>query len=152
MWYTLLKFLHVLAAVVAVGSNVTYGVWLARASREPAFLPFALRGVKFMDDRMANPAYGLLLVTGILMVLVGSIPLSTSWLIVALVLYVAAVLLGVLGYTPVLKRQIRLLDGEGAGSAAYKAAAKTGTTIGVILGIDVVVIVFLMVFKPTLWG
>jgi uncharacterized membrane protein len=152
MWYSLLKFLHVLAAAVAVGSNITYGVWLVRASRDPAFLPFALRGVKFIDDRMANPAYGLLLVTGILMVVAGSIPLSTSWLIVAVVLYVAVVLLGVLGYTPVLKRQIELLESEGAGSAASTAAAKAGTTFGVVLGIIVVVIIFLMVFKPTLWG
>jgi uncharacterized membrane protein len=151
MWYSLLKFLHVLAAVVAVGSNVTDALWLARASREPKFLPFALRGVKLIDDRMANPADGLLLLTGILMVVVGPLPLSTPWLLSALVLYVAVVLLGVLGYTPALKRQIALLDKEGDGSAGYKAAAKSGTTIGVILGVVVVVIIFLMVFKPALW-
>ena len=151
VWYTLLKFLHVLAAVVAVGTNVTYGIWIVRGSRDPKVLPFALRGVKLIDDRLSNPAYGLLLVTGVLMVLVGGIPLSTSWLIVALALYVAVLLLGVLGYTPALKRQIRALESDGPQSAEYKAAAHRGMVLGPVLGVIVVVIIFLMVVKPTFW-
>jgi len=66
--FTLLKFLHVLLAITAVGANVTYGVWLSRAARDPRHLPFALRGVKMLDDRLANPAYALLLVTGVAMI------------------------------------------------------------------------------------
>ncbi len=148
MWYTLLKFLHVLAAVVAVGTNVTYGIWIVMGSRDPKVLPFALRGVKLIDDRMSNPAYGLLLVTGILMVIVAGMPLATPWLIAGLVLYVAVVLLGLLGYTPALKKQIQLLDSVGAGSPAYKAVARRGMVLGAVLGVLVVLIVFLMVVKP----
>jgi uncharacterized membrane protein len=151
MWYTLLKFLHVLAAVVAVGANVTYGIWIVAGSRDPKGLPFALRGIKRIDDRLANPAYGLLLATGILMMLVGGIPVTTSWLITAFVLYVIVVLLGLLGYTPALKRQIALLEGEGAASAAYRAASARGRTLGIALGIITVAIIFLMVFKPVFW-
>jgi hypothetical protein len=58
MLYLLLKWLHVLAAIVAIGANVTYGIWIARASRNPDVLPFTLRGIKLIDDRIANPAYG----------------------------------------------------------------------------------------------
>jgi uncharacterized membrane protein len=152
MLYTLLKFVHVLAAIVAVGANVTYGIWIATGSRDPTVLPFALRGIKLLDDWLANPAYGLLLVTGILMVLVGSIPVTTPWVISALVLYVIAVLLGLLGYTPALKRQIRLLDSEGLGSEHYKTAARDGLVIGIALGVVTVLIVFLMVVKPGLWA
>ena len=32
MSYLLLKWLHVFSAIVAVGANVTYGIWLARAA------------------------------------------------------------------------------------------------------------------------
>jgi uncharacterized membrane protein len=71
MWYLLIKLLHVLAAAIAVGANVTYAIWIAAGSRDPKTLPFALRGVKLIDDRLANPAYGLLLITGVAMVLVG---------------------------------------------------------------------------------
>ena len=63
-WYTLLKFVHVLLAITAVGSNITYAIWNARAAAEPTHAAFALRGVAFIDRRVANPAYGLLLVTG----------------------------------------------------------------------------------------
>jgi uncharacterized membrane protein len=45
MAFLLLKWLHVLFAIVAVGSNVTYGIWLGRAARNPDALPFTLRGI-----------------------------------------------------------------------------------------------------------
>jgi uncharacterized membrane protein len=151
MWYLIIKVLHVLAAIVAVGSNVTYGIWIAAGSREPAVLPFALRGVKKIDDRLANPAYGLLLLTGALMMIVGGIRVTTSWLVVSFVLYVAVVLVGVLGYTPTLKRQIRLLASDGASSPAYAAAAKRGIVLGIVLGVLAVGIIVFMVMKPALW-
>ena len=33
--YSVLKFFHVLLAIVAVGFNASYGIWLARAAKEP---------------------------------------------------------------------------------------------------------------------
>ena len=39
-WYLVFKFLHILAAIVAVGSNITYGVWSVRASNDPAHIGF----------------------------------------------------------------------------------------------------------------
>ena len=152
MPYLLLKWLHVLAAIVAVGSNVTYGIWIARASRDPEVLPFTLRGVKLIDDRVANPAYGLLLATGLLMVFVVRLPLTTPWLLTALVLYVIVVLVGLLGYTPTLRHQIRMLDSEGFHSPNYQALARRGTLLGLVLAVLVIVIVFLMVVKPGLWA
>ena len=152
MPYLLLKWLHVLAAIVAVGSNVTYGIWIARASRSPEALPFTLRGVKLIDDRVANPAYGLLLATGLLMVFVVRLPLTTPWLLTALVLYVIVVLVGLLGYTPTLRHQIRMLDSEGFHAPTYQSLARRGTLLGLVLAVLVIVIVFLMVVKPGLWA
>lgn len=148
--YEILKFIHVLLAIVAVGFNASYAVWLARAAREPEHEAFALRGVKFLDDRIANPAYVLLLVTGLSMVWVGDLDLTQFWLLTALALYVVAVGLGLLVYTPTLRAQISALESSGAGSAEFRALAKRGTTVGIVLGVDVVAIVFLMVTKPTL--
>ena len=150
MPYLLLKWVHVLAAIVAVGANVTYGIWIARASRNPDVLPFTLRGIKLIDDRVANPAYGMLLITGLLMVFVSPFSLTTPWLLTALVLYVLVVLVGLLGYTPTLRRQIQLLDSEGFSSPNYQALARRGTILGVALAVLVIVIVFLMVVKPAL--
>jgi uncharacterized membrane protein len=145
MWYLLLKLVHVLAAVVAVGANATYGVWIATGSRDPKVLPFALRGVKLIDDRIANPAYGLLLITGIALVLIGKIPITTPWLLIALILYVLVVLVGMLGYTPTLKKQIQILD-------SAKAAAGRALVLGIVLAVLAVAIIFFMVVKPSLWS
>ena len=148
--YEILKFFHVLLAIVAVGFNASYAIWLARAAREPEHEAFTLRGVKFLDDRFANPAYGLLLVTGLLMVWVGDLELTQFWLLAALVLYAVAVGLGALVYTPTLRAQIAALEATGPTSPGYRALAKRGTTVGIVLAVDVIAIVFLMVTKPVL--
>jgi uncharacterized membrane protein len=148
--YTFVRFLHVLFAIVAVGFNASYGVWLARAAREPEHQGHVLRGIKVLDDRFANPAYGLLLVTGLVMVWVGDVSLTQFWLAAALGLYGLAVLLGLLVYTPTLRNQLRVLDSEGPSSPVFQALSKRGTLVGVALAVDVVIIVFLIVTKPTI--
>jgi uncharacterized membrane protein len=150
--YLLLKVIHVFAAIVAVGTNVTYGVWTARARRNPAALPFALRGVKFLDDRIANPCYGVLLLTGFAMVGVSGTPLRTPWILTAVVLVLIVFGLALFGYTPTLRRQIEALDRSGPTSPEYLALASRSTRLGAGLGVLVATIVVLMVVKPQLWG
>eukprot|EP01037_Dinobryon_pediforme_P023200 gene23200-24575_t len=94
--FILLKYVHVISAIVAVGANVTYGIWIVRASRWPENLSFTLQGIKFIDDKIANPAYVMLLITGLAMMHFAQIPLSTSWLLVSMALYVLVVLFGLL--------------------------------------------------------
>src|SRR5437773_10827529 len=62
-FYTLLKFIHIAAAITAVGSNITYGVWNALAAREPAHMSSMLKGIKLLAHRIANPPCGVLLLT-----------------------------------------------------------------------------------------
>jgi uncharacterized membrane protein len=150
--YLLIKWLHVLAAIIAVGSNATYGIWIARASRTPAVLPFTLRVIKQIDDRLANPAYGLLLLTGLgMMYVTGARLTRMPWLLTSLVAFVLMGLIAAFGYTPALKRQIDVLDREGFESTAYQEAARRGTTIGIVLAVLAMIVVFLMVVKPRLW-
>ncbi len=152
MLFSILKWLHILSAILAVGANATYGIWLARASRSADFLPFTLRTIKLIDDRLANPSYGLLLITGLSMTFVLPLPLTTPWLLTALILYMILVLVGLGGYTPTLRRQIELLEREGFQSPHYQALALRGTILGVVLAILAISIVFLMVVKPGLWA
>ena len=150
--YLIVKWIHVLLAVTALGTNITYGLWFTRAAREPEHLAVTLRGIKLLDDRLANPAYGLLLITGGVMVGLGKIPWTTPWLLTSLILYVIAVALAAASYTPTLRRQIAALAAGGANSAEYQQLAARGTRIGILISILIVVIVFMMVTKPTLWG
>jgi uncharacterized membrane protein len=150
MMFLLLKWLHILAAIVAVGANVTYGLWIARASRDPKALPFTLRGIKLIDDRIANPAYGVLLITGLAMAHAGGFSIKAPWLLTSLVLYVFVAAIGLFGYSPNLRRQIQSLDGEGFQSPNYQALARREKMLGAVLGVLVMAIVFLMVVKPGL--
>ncbi len=146
--YTTTKLVHIVLAIVAIGFNASYGVWLTRARREPEHLGHVLRGIKMLDDRFANPAYALLLVTGLVMVTVGNIPLTTFWIAAALVLWVTVVAIGLGLYTPTLRRQIRVLEAEGRDSPAYARLSTRATFVGLVTMIPVALILVLMVFKP----
>jgi uncharacterized membrane protein len=148
--YLFFKFLHVLLAIVAVGSNATYGVLLSRAAKEPEHLAHVLASVRFIDRRIANPAYGLLLVTGLTMVWLGDLSLTQFWLATALSLYVLAIVLGIVLYAPVVRAQAKALEEGGPASAEYRRLSARGSLLGAIVGVDVVVIAFLMVTKPTI--
>lgn len=148
--YGFLKFLHILMAIIAVGFNASYGIWLARAAKEPEHAPHVLRGIKVLDDRFANPAYGLLLVLGIAMVIVGDLSFQTFWISASLALYVIVVLVAVVGFTPALRAQIALAEAGRIDSDEYRHIAKRGGAIGGALAVLVVIIVFMMVTKPTL--
>lgn len=147
--YTVLKVLHVLLAIAAVGANMTYGLWLARAARDRQHLAFALRGVKVLDDRVANPAYVLLLVTGFAMLGISELSWRTPWILASLLLYVVVMVLGLAGYTPLLRRQIAALERGGPESAEYRRLAGQARRLGIALAVLVFVIVVLMVAKPT---
>ena len=148
MDFQFIKFIHVLLAIVAVGFNASYGIWLARAANAPqATQSHVLRTIKFLDDRIANPAYGLLLLTGLLMIFSAGIPVRL-WIALAIGLWLVLIFVGLGVYTPTLRDQIRVLESDGPGSEEYRRLSARGRTVGIVLGIIVVVIVFLMVTKP----
>jgi len=152
MLFEVLKWFHVVLTIVAVGANATYAVWIQRGTADKGALPFSLRGIQFLDSRIANPAYVLILLTGLGMVLTTDIPLTTPWILLSLILWFVGLLLGVFGYTPTLRKQIVEAEKGGPDSEDYKAVAWRGTVLGIVLGVEVLFIIYLMVFKPTLWG
>lgn len=148
--YNATKVIHILLAIVAVGFNASYAIWLARAAREPEHESHVLRGIKTLDDRFANPAYALLLVSGLVMVFEARIPLHTFWIGASLALYVVAVVIGLGLYTPTLRRQIRVLEADGPSSVEYRAISARARVVGIATSVPVLIIVVLMVLKPTL--
>jgi len=146
--YLIMKWIHVLLAITALGANITYGVWFTRAGRDRQHLAFVLRGVRMLDNRIANPAYGLLLITGFAMTGMGHLPVSTPWILTSLILYVLLIIIAAAGYSPTLRRGIEALDAGGPDSPEFKQTAARGRTIGILLVLIAVIIVFLMVTKP----
>lgn len=66
---------------------MTYFVWLAAMKdRPPAEQSFALGTIKRLDARLANPAYGILPLTGLIMVLVSDAwEITTFWILAAII-------------------------------------------------------------------
>jgi uncharacterized membrane protein len=150
MAYLWLKTLHIVLAIVAVGFNISYGLLIGRARRAGRVeLTYALRTVKVMDDYVANPAYVLLLVTGIGMLHLSGIPFSTRWVHVSMALLLVALAIGAGLYTPTLRKQIALLETRGPDDADFRRVSARGQMLGGILGVIVLVIIWLMVFKPS---
>ncbi|MFN2581914.1 MAG: DUF2269 family protein [Candidatus Dormibacteria bacterium] len=143
-WFLTLKSLHVLSAITAVGANFTYAVWGIRGQRDPEHRLFALRGVLFIDSWIANPAYGVLLVTGLLMAIF-YYSITTTFVVIGLGIYVLVAVIGVAVASPGLKRRIVALErGTGDDEAGIAAG------VGMFLLALVIAAVFVMVFKPGL--
>ena len=144
----LLKVVHVLAAIVAVGANLTYAFWLQRAGTDDRErLVWTIGSIRRLDNLIATPAYVVVLLTGLGMVISGAFSFSTGWIQVAIGLYVLVVILSIALYAPALRRQLTEAEANPS-SAAYRAAASRSNLLGILVTLIVLVIVVLMVTKP----
>ena len=148
--YEVVKFIHVFSAIIAVGFNASYGIWLRRAANEPEHTSHVLKTIKAIDDRFATPAYAVLLVSGLLMVAFYWPELGQFWVAAGLALYSLTTIIALGVYTPTLRRQIAIVEADGPSSPEFQSLARRGAIVGATLALLVVVIVFLMVTKPTL--
>jgi uncharacterized membrane protein len=142
-----LKVIHVLSAITALGANVTYAFWLRRAGTDRDRLLYSIDGVRKMDRAIANPAYIVLLLTGVLMVVTGAYSFQTGWIAAAIVLYVLTAIVGITLFAPAIRRQQAEAERDPT-SPAYAAAASRSNLFGVLTIAIVAVIVYLMVAKP----
>ena len=145
--YHLILLVHIGAAIVAVGANVTYAFWLALAGQDRARLVFAINGIRRLDGRVANPAYIALALKGVPLVIVGNWSFTTPWIWISIVLYIATALIGIALYSPALRVQLTAAE-EDPGSEAYAAAARRSNILGILTLVVVSIIVGLMVLKP----
>lgn len=146
--YLLAKFLHVLIAIVALGTSAGLGVVLEFYGDHPAHGGFVLRAIARIVAFFVLPGYALMLATGLWMAYLAW-PMTTEWIRGALVLWGVGVVLLAIDLA-VLRRQIRLFDAEGPASPSYRRVSLLGRALGAAAGLVVVVILYLMVFKPGL--
>lgn len=146
-WVPLLKLVHVLSVITAVGANVTYAFWLRSAGTDRDRVLFVISGVRRLDRRVANPAYGVVLLTGVLMVLTGAYSFEQGWIAAAIVLYIAVAVLGIAVFAPAIRRQLAAAEADPT-TPTYAAAARRTARLGWLTTAVVLVIVALMVTKP----
>lgn len=144
--YVLLKFFHILIAILALGASAGLGIILEFYGDHPTHGPFLLRAIKRVVAFFVLPGYLLVLVTGLWMVSL-SWPLATGWIQAALILWAVGMILLALDLT-VLRKQLALFKTQGPASLPYKRVSLFGRALGAGLGLIVVVILYLMVYKP----
>jgi uncharacterized membrane protein len=149
--WVVLKLVHILSVITAVGANLTYQFWYARAGQEPAQLVWVIESVRRLDRRVANPAYVVAALAGVGIVVTGPYTFQQPWIALAIVIYIVVAAMGMMVYAPAIRRQLELA-GTAPASDDYRAAARRSRMLGMIATGLVLVIVCLMVFQPTFQG
>lgn len=148
--YTVVKYLHILLAIIAVGFNMSYGIILRVAGRNKELLQFALRTIRVLDNRFANPAYAGLVFTGLGMLHLGKISIRSHWVLGSLGLLLLILPLAVV-YARLTRKQLAALEAEGPDGAEYQRLGRINLIGGLGMYVLVLIIIGLMVAKPH-WG
>ena len=147
-WYLVVKFVHVLVAIVAVGSSAGSSLWLRLAASNPAHLAFALRTAKVLDERLTRPGLIILLITGLWMTATRW-SLTLFWVRAALLLLAVVLVLLFAIVGPLWGRLIRFAEGSGPRSRAWTRSELWFEVAGGAGGLLLIVIIWLMVTKPS---
>jgi uncharacterized membrane protein len=132
-----------------VGFNFSYIIWMVKGKMEKEHLIFALKGIKFMDGTVANPCYGLVLISGFTMAYEADYNiLSVGWILYPIIMFGVMGVLAFSIYSPTLKKQIAMLEHDGIDTPAYKAIEKRQMVLGGVLFSLAIAIIAMMVVKP----
>lgn len=149
-WYGLLKVVHVLSAIVWMGGGAALTVVLVRLIRngDRAALRSVVPQVARFMQSIGGPASGLLLVSGIVMVLVGRMSFKPLWIGLG---FGGLIVLGAFGGLVMSRRMTALEQAVGSGDDASLARAGAAVRQGSIILLTIMaVVVAVMVLKPTL--
>ncbi len=144
----LLRFVHITVASVAVGATLAFRFWLRLARRQPEHLAFVIRGIRWIDRWVAEPAYFLAFATGVAMVLWGVSSFSAGWLLTALVIYAAIAVLGITVFGPVVRKQLAALERGGVTDAEFLRRERQSAWLGAVTIAGLLAILALMVLRP----
>ena len=152
-----LLFLHVFGAILAFGPTFAFSFMGAMAAKEPQHANFSARQSALVSNRLVYPFAILQGITGLLIIWAASYPvMSTTWLLIAIVLYLIAVVYGLTVQRTALHHLIEMTSTPpppgtppGPPPPELMATSQRVQRGGMLLGTLIVIIVFLMVVKPT---
>ncbi|MDE1461450.1 DUF2269 family protein [Spartinivicinus poritis] len=155
-YYLLLKLVHIISSTLLFGTGLGTAFYMWRADRSQNLNTIAItsQNVVLADWLFTTPAVIIQPVTGIWMLLLVGLPLTTSWVMASLVLYVITGLC----WIPVVYIQIKIAKLAKAAVSenqplpvTYRKLMTCWYSLGWPAFISVMAIFYLMVFKPTLW-
>jgi hypothetical protein len=168
-WFHLFLFLHITAAIVAFGPTFAFPLIAGLGRKNPMHMPFALKVIGTLEGRLVIPFVLTMPVSGLLMAWNVGIEWNHNlWLVVALIVYAAAVVFAIGVQAPLVHRMIAMTSGgpAAAGAAAmapmpagpgavaagpppaFMALAKRMQMGGMLLSLAFLVLMVLMIWKP----
>jgi hypothetical protein len=152
-----LLFLHVLGAIVAFGPTFSFRFIGAMGGAEPQHVNFATRVTHTLTSRLVLPIGITLPITGLAMILVLGLDLTSRsfwWLDLAIVLYVLTYGYAFFVQDKAVQEVIEKTStppppGASGPPPDMLALVKRVQQGGMAMGISLLVIIFLMVVKPT---
>lgn len=157
MEYLILKWLHILSATLLYGTGLGSAFYKFMTDRTGNLAAIATtnRLVVLADWLFTTPTVILQPITGLWLAHIAGYPLSSSWLLLALLLYILA---GAC-WLPVVVLQIRMRDAAAAAlvqgqelGPVYAQQVRLWTWLGIPAFIALIAVYYLMVFKPTVWS
>ncbi len=150
MLYLVLKFVHIVLAIVAVGFTSTFGLLSVRAANidgDGREMMFALNAIVLMSN-IAHACFLLLLATGLWMVWEADYSFKFTYIYMSLILFAVAFLAGTFVMVPSAKRRIVILSERGPDDPEFIALSERAAKLGPALSIIAIILIFLMVAKP----
>ena len=155
-WILFWLFLHIIAAIIGFGPVFVLPVLARFGTTHPRHLRFALELSHLLETRYVQRIGGTLLISGIGLIWAADINVfQTYYLLVAIVLYVAALGLGGAVLVPNTQRMLALTAAHPDGfsspaeiPAELPALGQRNAVVGGIATVFLVVIVLLMIVQP----
>jgi uncharacterized membrane protein len=153
-----LAFFHVFGAIIFVGNIIVSASWMAQAKRSQSaeVLHFAARAVMRADWLFTLPGILLILVTGLLTIGPWGGFGKASWAELALALLVLAGLIWLVVLVRLQKRMIVMtretIESAGALGESFHTTLRRWMVWGGVATLLPLVSLYLMVYKPKLWG
>ena len=151
--YEISVFVHIAAVVVGFGATFGEALLFPVAMKAGVrHLPFVHQVQLAINQRMASPALGLIILTGIYQTIDGDWGFGSFWISAS---FAIAIVLGGLNGAYFVPTDRRLaaqaqkeIDETGNVSDDYRRAARTEGIVGGVTGLLVLAAVFLMITKP----
>ena len=151
--YDISVFIHVSAVVVGFGATFAEAIMFPVAMKAGVrHLPYVHQLQLAINQRMAGPALGLVILTGIYQTIDGDWGFGSFWISATFLIVIAlGAMLG--AYFVPTDRKLavqaqREIDESGNVSDDYQAQARREGVMGAVAGLLVIVAIFLMVTKP----
>jgi hypothetical protein len=147
--YLVVKYIHIVLAIAAVGFTATFGITMATAAARPSAMPFALHAIQRLQ-RISSAAFVGLIVTGLLMGWIGNLSWTALWFSASLTIALLAHTLARTVAHPTLRRQLELVERPAPPLDELRRLGARSRRVGMALSLAALTIIGLMVFKPTL--